>query len=74
MRALGEDLSLLSIDPRTGSVRDRKSLGFGLMGAELAALAQAGRIQAAGGRIVLTGPAELTTGDQDLDATSRPAT
>jgi len=68
METLGEDLLLLAIDPGNGALRHRSRLRFGLMGAELAALAAAGRIDISNGKIVVTDGTGLTTGDQDLDA------
>lgn len=68
METLAEDLVLLAIDPYDGRVRRRGELSLGLMAGELGALAEAGRIDASSRRIVLTGQADLTTGDPDLDA------
>lgn len=68
MESLCEDLLLLAIDPASGVVRCQSRLSIALTGAELAQLAEAGRIDVSGGRIVLTGPAAMTTGDPDLDA------
>jgi len=68
METLGEDLLLLAIDPGNGALRHRGRLRFGLMGAELAALAAAGRIDISNGRIVVTDGTGVATGDEDLDA------
>ena len=68
METLGEDLLLLAIDPGNGALRHRSRLRFGLMGAELAALAAAGRIDISNGRIVVTDGTGVATGDEDLDA------
>src|SRR5215469_855648 len=68
METLGEDLLLLAIDPGNGALRHRGRLRFGLMGAELAALAAVGRIGLSDRRIVVTDATGLSTGDQDLDA------
>lgn len=68
METLGEDLLLLAIDPGNGALRHRGRLRYGLMGAELSALAAAGRIDIANGRVVVTDATGATTGDQDLDA------
>src|SRR5215469_16426249 len=68
METLGEDLLLLAIDPGNGALRHRSRLRYGLMGAELAALAAARRIEISDGRIVVTDGTGVTTGDQELDA------
>jgi hypothetical protein len=68
METLGEELLLLAIDPGNGALRHRSRLRYGLMGAELAALAAAGRIGISNGRIVATGAIGASTGNQDLDA------
>jgi hypothetical protein len=65
MDVLGEDLLLLSIDPRSGKiVTDR--LGYGLAGSELVRLAAAGRISIDRDRIIVAGVGP--TGDAELDA------
>jgi len=69
MESLCEDLLLLAIDPVSGVVRSWSRLNIALTGAELALLHEAGRIDVSAGRIVVTGPAAMTTGDPDLDAT-----
>lgn len=69
MGSLCEDLLLLAIDPASGVVRNWSRLNIALTGAELAQLQEAGRIDVSTGRIVVTGPAAMTTGDPDLDAT-----
>lgn len=67
MDTLGEDLLLIAIDLRSGVVRCRGALRYGLVGAHLVALAEARFIDVAGGKIVVTGSAGAT-GDPDLDA------
>jgi len=69
MASLCEDLLLLAIDPASGVVRNWSRLNIALAGAELAQLQEAGRIDVSAGRIVVTGPAAMTTGDPDMDAT-----
>ena len=66
MRTLGEDLVLLSINPRSGRLANATRLRFGLMGSELVRLAASGRVDITGGRIAVldSGP----TGDSELDA------
>jgi len=67
METLGEDLLLIAINRRSGVLRCRSYLRYGLVGAQLVALAEAGFIDVAGGKIVVTGSAGAT-GDPDLDA------
>jgi Golgi phosphoprotein 3 (GPP34) len=62
---LGEDLVLLSIDPRTGRVTTAEKIPYGLMGSELVRLAATGRVDITGDRIVVRSPAP--TGDPELD-------
>jgi hypothetical protein len=69
MNSLAEDLVLVAIDPRTGVLRCRNHIGYGLMGAELIMLAAAGRIVVTDGRVRAVEPVARTTGDQNLDAT-----
>jgi hypothetical protein len=66
MQTLGDDLVLLSINPRSGRLANATRLRFGLMGSELVRLAASRRVDIAGGRIVVLdgGP----TGDSELDA------
>ncbi|HEV2635555.1 MAG TPA: GPP34 family phosphoprotein [Actinocrinis sp.] len=69
MTTLAEDLILLTvgmrpkIGPETGTLPQR--VRFGLRGAELVTLAQAGRVEVVQNRIVVRNPAP--TGDQALD-------
>lgn len=67
MDALGEELLLIAIDLRSGVVRCRGYLRYGLVGAHLVALAEAHFIDVAGGKIAMTGRTGVT-GDLDLDA------
>lgn len=67
METFGENLLLIAIDQRSGVVRCRSYLRYGLVGAQLVALAEARFIDVAEGKIVVTGPAGAT-GDPDLDA------
>lgn len=69
MGTLGDDLVLLAINPRNGVIRFSGRLRMALMGAELAELAAAGRIEVVSGRIVVggAGSAGLSTDDQLLD-------
>jgi len=66
MQTLGEDLVLLSINPRSGRLANATRLRFGLAGSELVRLAASRRVDITGGRIVVLdgGP----TGDSELDA------
>ena len=66
MQTLGEDLVLLSINPRSGRLGNATQLRFGLMGSELVRLAASRRLDITDGRIVVLdgGP----TGDAELDA------
>jgi Golgi phosphoprotein 3 (GPP34) len=66
MQTLGEDLVLLSINPRSGRLANATRLRFGLLGSELVRLAASRRVDITGGRIVVldSGP----TGDRELDA------
>jgi hypothetical protein len=65
MDVLGEDLLLLSIDPRSGKIVTGR-LGYGLAGSELVRLAAAGRISIDRDRIIVT--SARPTGDTELDA------
>ena len=68
MNSLGEDLLIVAIDPRSGHLHNRSHLQYGLAGAELIMLAEAGRVAVGeDGRLQVTGTAALTTGDADLD-------
>jgi Golgi phosphoprotein 3 (GPP34) len=66
VQTLGEDLVLLSINPRSGRLANATRLRFGLMGSELVRLAASRRVDITGGRIAVldSGP----TGDGELDA------
>jgi hypothetical protein len=68
MDSLAEDLVLLAIDPGNGVVHSYGHLHYGIAGAELVALAEAGHIDLADDKIIVTGLA-ASTGDPDLDAT-----
>ncbi len=67
MDSLGEDLVLVAIDPATGVLHGRGNVQYGLMGAELVMLANAGLVEVADGRIAEVTPGRAT-GDPDLDA------
>ena len=63
---LAEDLLLLAVHPRNGSVHTVECLGSGLRAAELVELARARRVTCAEDRIAVIDPAPL--GDPRLDA------
>jgi hypothetical protein len=66
MNSLGDDLVLLSIVPGSGRIYRWENLSYALMGAELAMLAAAGRVDIVQARVVVLDPAP--TGDAELDA------
>ncbi len=68
MDSLAEDLVLIAIDLRNGRIRRYEYLHYGITGAELVVLAEAGHIDVSGDQIVVTSPAAVT-GDPDLDIT-----
>jgi hypothetical protein len=67
MDTLGTDLVLLSIDPGSGRIRLESNLRYGLMGSELVRLAAKGRIDIRDDRIIVLEPADVSTGDPQLD-------
>jgi Golgi phosphoprotein 3 (GPP34) len=76
MDTLGDDLILLSIDPKSGRAREVYVLRYGLAGSELIRLVARGLVTISGGRLVVTGGAatgdaatgDAATGDAQLDA------
>jgi hypothetical protein len=70
VQTLGEDLVLLSINPRSGRLGNATQLRFGLMGSELVRLAASRRVDITDGRIVVldggpTGDAGRNPGGSD---------
>jgi Golgi phosphoprotein 3 (GPP34) len=68
MKALGMDLVLLAVDPGNGRLHMETHLRYGLMGAELVALASAGLVEVQQDRLLVTQVGPASTGDAELDA------
>jgi hypothetical protein len=68
MKSLGMDLVLLAVDPGNGRLQMETHLRYGLMGAELVALASAGLVEIQQDRLLATQVAPTSTGDAELDA------
>src|ERR1700722_12801399 len=66
VETLGDDLVLLSVNPRSGRIMTNRKIDYGLMGAELVRLAAAGRVDIEAGRVVVRNAG--ATGDPRLDA------
>ncbi len=65
MDTLGDDLTLIAIDPRLGRIREPWLVKYGLAGSELIRLVARGLVKIDGGRLVV--PVSTTTGDATLD-------